>query len=139
MALRAGAAPGEASCLGESWRPMETFMRPFAMLSLLAALGAAAAPTTVTVTPSNVTFKRALAACPAGTLGSITLSLGHVRVAGAPDVETDIDATNVSAQLVTLSTGSQSATATVNAVKNTVTAAHVTLVSARRVACVAPD
>jgi hypothetical protein len=109
------------------------------MLSLFAALGATAAPTTVTVTPSSVTFKRALAACPASTLGSITLSLGHVRVAGAPGVDTDIDATNVSAQLVTLSTGSQSATATVNAVKNTVTAAHVMLVSARRVACVAPD
>jgi hypothetical protein len=109
------------------------------MLSLLVALGAAAEPTTVTVTPSNVTFKRALAACPAGALGSITFALGHVRVAGAPDVETDIDATNISAQLVTLSTGSKSATATVNAAKNTVTAAHVTLELNRRVACVAPD
>lgn len=114
-------------------------MRPFAILALLAALGVAGAPTTVTVTPSNLTFKRALAACPSGTLASITLSLGHVRVSEAPGVDTDIDDSNPNAQLVTLSTGSQSATATVNASKNTITAAHVTLESARRVACVAPD
>jgi hypothetical protein len=132
-------APGEACWLGESSRLMETFTRSFAVLALLAALGAAGTPTTVTVTPSNLTFKRALAVCAAGTLGSITLSLGHVRVSEAPGVSTDIDDTNPSAQLVTLSTGTQSATATVNASKNTVTAAHVTLESARRVACVAPD
>lgn len=114
-------------------------MRSFAVVVLLAALGATGEPVTVTVGPSNIGFEQALAACPAGTLGSISLSLGHVRVHGAPGVNTDIDDANVNAQSVVLSKGSQSATATVNASKNTVTAKHVTLASRRRVACVAPD
>ncbi|MGC1381781.1 MAG: hypothetical protein WA814_12250 [Candidatus Baltobacteraceae bacterium] len=114
-------------------------MRSFAVVLLLAVLGATGSPQTVTVGPSNIGFVEALAACPAGTLGSITLSLGHVRVHGATGVDTDIDDANVSAQTVSLSKGSASATATVNAAKNTVTAKHVTLASRRRVACVAPD
>lgn len=114
-------------------------MRSLAVVLLLAALGATGEPVTVTVGPSNIGFEQALAACPPGTLGSISLSLGHVRVHGATGVDTDIDDANLNAQTITLSKGSQSGTATVNAVKNTVTAKHVPLASRRRVACVAPD
>jgi hypothetical protein len=114
-------------------------MKRFAVLSLLAALGAAGAPASVTVQPSSIGFKEALAACPAGTLGAISLTLGHLRVAEGAGVESDLDAANPSAQTVTLTGGGKSATAMVNAAKHTVTARHVTLASARRVACVAPD
>ncbi len=114
-------------------------MRFFALLILIGALGAAGAPTTVSVQPSSIGFKQALAACPAGALAAITLTLGHVRVAEAAGVDSDIDSTNANAQIVTLTGGSRVATATVNASKNTVTAKHVTLASAKRVACVASD
>ncbi len=114
-------------------------MRSFAVVLVLAALGATGTPTSVTVQPSNISFKQALAACPAGTLGAISLTLGHVRVSEAPGVDSDIDSTNVNAQLITLSSDTQRATATVDAAKNTVAALHVTLASRRRVACVAPD
>lgn len=114
-------------------------MRFFALLILVGALGAAGAPVTVTVQPSSIGFKQALAACSAGSLAAITLTLGHVRVAEAAGVDSDIDAGNPSAQTVTLTGGSRTATATVNALKNTVTAKHVTLASAKRVACVASD
>ncbi|HEY6326282.1 MAG TPA: hypothetical protein VIW73_07205 [Candidatus Cybelea sp.] len=114
-------------------------MRFFALLILVGAVGAAGAPTTVTVQPSNISFKQALAACPPGTLAGISLTLGHVRVAEATGVDTDIDSANPNAQTVTLISASHEATATVNASKNTVSAKHVTLASAKRVACVAPD
>lgn len=113
-------------------------MRSFAVVLLLAALGVTGTPTTVTVQPSNISFRQALAACPARALAAISLTLGHVRISEAPGVDSDIDSTNVNAQLITLS-DSRQATATVDAAKNTVTAQHVTLVSGRRVACVAPD
>jgi hypothetical protein len=113
--------------------------RFFAAALLLMALGASAAPATVTVQPSSIGFKEALAACPAGTLGSISIALGHVRVSEAAGVDSDIDSANPNAQTVTLSNGSKSATATVNASKHTVSAGHVTLASGKRVACVAPD
>jgi hypothetical protein len=118
---------------------MKIWMRSFAIASFLALLGAAGMPGSVTVVPSSLGFKQALAACPPGTLGAITLTLGHVRVAEAPGVDSDIDSTSPNAQLVSLASGSQHATATVNASKNTVMAAHVTLASRKRVACVAPD
>jgi hypothetical protein len=114
-------------------------MRFFALLILVGALGAAAATTSVTVTPSSIGFKQALAACPAGTLAAITLTLGHVRVSEAAGVDSDIDSANPSAHTVTLTSGSRTGTATVNATKNMVSAKHVTLASAKRVACVASD
>jgi hypothetical protein len=118
---------------------MEMYMRPFAVLSLLVALGAAGATTSVTVQPSSIGFKQALAACPSDALAAVSLTLGHVRVSEGLGVNSDIDDQNASAQTITLSSGSKSATATVNAMKNTVSAKHVTLASNRRVACVAPD
>lgn len=113
-------------------------MRSLAIVVLFVALGAAGASSSVTVQPSNIGFKQALAACPSGTLGAITFSLGHLRIAEAAGVDSDIDAANPSAQTVTLSSGSRTATAVANASKNSVSAKHVTLASARRVACVAP-
>jgi hypothetical protein len=114
-------------------------MRPLAAVLLVAVLGAAGSPSTVTVQPSNISFRSALGSCPSGTLAAISLTLGHVRVSEAEGVDSDIDDANPSAQTVTLSMGSKSATALVNAHANTVTAKHVTLQSAHRVACVAPD
>jgi hypothetical protein len=114
-------------------------MRFFALLILVGALGAAGAPATVSVQPSSIGFKQALSACPAGSLAAISLTLGHVRVAEAAGVDTDIDSANPNAQTVTLTGAGRTATATVNASKNTVTAKHVTLASAKRVACVASD
>jgi hypothetical protein len=118
---------------------MRTYTRFFVIPLLFVALGATGAATTVTVAPSSIGFKQALAACPADSLGAISLTLGHVRVAEGPGVDSDIDDQSVSAQLVTLSSGSKTATATVNAMKNTVGAKHVMLASGKRVACVAPD
>jgi hypothetical protein len=114
-------------------------MRSLAILSLFVALGATGAAQTVTVAPSSIGFKEALAACPAGTLAAVSLTLGHLRVAESANVDSDIDAANVSAQSLTLTSGSRSATATVNGNKNTVSAKHVTLSARSRVACVAPD
>jgi hypothetical protein len=117
---------------------MRIDMRPLSSLLLFAALGAASG-SSVTVQPSNISFKAALAACPAGTLAGISLSLGHVRISEAAAVDSDIDDANPSAQVITLTSGSKTATATVNAHQNTVSAKHVTAASAKRVACVAPD
>jgi hypothetical protein len=114
-------------------------MKSLVILSLFLALGATGAKQTVNVGPSNISFKDAMAACPSGTLGALSLSLGHVRIAESADVESDIDYGNVNAQSVTFTSGSHSATALVNASKSTVSAKHVTLASRNRVACVAPD
>jgi hypothetical protein len=118
---------------------MKLDKRSIVVALLFSTLGAAGATTTVTIHPSSIGFKQALAACPSGTLGSISLSLGHLRVSEAPGVDVDIDAGNPSAQQVLFSIGSKNALATVNAYKNTIAAKHVTVASANRVACVAPD
>jgi hypothetical protein len=113
--------------------------KPLAVLALVAALAATSASGSVTVAPSSIGFKQALAACPSGTLAAISLTLGHVRVSEAAGVDSDIDSANPNAQSVVLTNGSKSATALVDAAKNSVTAKHVTLASGKRVACVAPD
>ncbi len=118
---------------------MKIDIKPFALIALFAALGAAGSVSGVTVAPSSIGFKQALAACPPGTLGAISLTLGHLRIAEEPGVDSDIDDANPNAQTVTLTNGGRSATASVNASKNTVTAKHVSLASGKRVACVAPD
>jgi hypothetical protein len=113
-------------------------MKTFAALLLLVTLGATGAGN-VTVQPSSVGFKEAIAACPSGTLAALTLALGHLRIAEASGVDSDIDDANPSAQSLMLSKGSQSATVKVDAAKNSVAAKNVTLKSGGRVACVAPD
>ena len=114
-------------------------MKSFSVLAVVALLGAAGSPTNVTVAPSSIGFKQALAACPAGTLGAISLTLGHVRVAEAAGVQSDIDDANAGAQTIALSGSAGSASVKVDAVKNAVSAKHVTLESDKRVACIAPD
>jgi len=118
---------------------MKMDIKPLATVLLVSALGAAGGSTGVTVQPSNISFRSALAACPSGTLAAISLTLGHVRIAEAAGVDSDIDDANPSAQTVTLTGGGKTATATVNAHTNTVSAKQVTLASAKRVACVGPD
>jgi hypothetical protein len=114
-------------------------MKSFSVLAVVALLGAAGSPASVTVAPSSIGFKQALEACPAGTLGAITLTLGHVRVAEAAGVQSDIDDANPSAQTISLSGSAGSASVKVDAAKNAVSAKHVTLESGKRVACIAPD
>lgn len=114
-------------------------MKALVMLSAIVALGASGGAQTVTVQPSSIGFKDALAACPSGTLGAISLTLGHVRIAESAGVASDIDESGGSAQSVTFTSGGGSAKAVVDASKKTVSAKHVTLASAKRVACVAAD
>lgn len=119
---------------------MKMDIRPLAtLLVFVVACGAAGGTTSVTVQPSNISFRAMHAACPPGTLAAIALSLGHVRIAESPGVDADVDDANTRAQVVTLTSGSKTATATVNAHENMVSAKHVTLASSRRVACVAAD
>jgi hypothetical protein len=118
---------------------MKMHTKPLAAAALFVALAAATGSQSVTVQPSSIGFKDALAACPAGTLGAISLTLGHVRVAEAAGVDSDIDDAAPNDQTVSLTSGGKSAMATVNAAKKTVAAKHVTLASQKRVACVAPD
>ncbi|MBV9056522.1 MAG: hypothetical protein JO351_07785 [Candidatus Eremiobacteraeota bacterium] len=114
-------------------------MKSFIIAALIVALGATGGTTTVTVAPSNISFKAALAACSAGTLGAIAIALGHVRIAEGSGINSDIDDANPNAQSIMLSGGGGSATAIVNASKHTVSAKNVALVSSRRVACVGKD
>jgi hypothetical protein len=118
---------------------MKMDIKPFVLVLLAATLGVAGATTTVSVQPSSIGFKDALAACPTHALAAISLTLGHLRIAEGLAVESDIDSANPNAQIVTLVSGTKSATATVNASEHTVSAKHVTLASANRVACVAAD
>ncbi|MBV8490078.1 MAG: hypothetical protein JO199_06050 [Candidatus Eremiobacteraeota bacterium] len=113
-------------------------MRVFAALALLVAIGATGAPATVTVAPANLSFKQAMTACP-GALAGITFTLGHLRIAEQSGVDSDIDASNPAAQVVTLAASNGGgAKVTVNATTHQVTAKNVTL-SGKNVACVAPD
>jgi hypothetical protein len=118
---------------------MKMDIKTLALPLLVAVLGAMGGSSSVKVQSSSIGFKDALAACSSGSLAAISLTLGHVRVAEAPGVATDVDDANPAAQTITLTSGSKSATATVNAHANTVLAKHVTLASGKRVACVAPD
>ncbi|MBV8066861.1 MAG: hypothetical protein JO113_02705, partial [Candidatus Eremiobacteraeota bacterium] len=94
---RAGPSQGR----GKRHRAMKMDTRPFAAAMLVVAMGAAAT-SSVTVQPSSIGFKQALASCPAGSLAAISLTLGHLRVAEGPGVDSDIDDANPNAQTVTL-------------------------------------
>jgi len=72
-------------------------------------------------------------------MASMSFSLSHLRIAPAPGVESDIDDANPNAQVIMLTGEGKAATVTANAAKHTLTAKHVTLVSARRAACIAPE
>ena len=72
-------------------------------------------------------------------VAGITFTLNHLRISELPGVYSDIDATDVAAQSVTLvGTGGAQAAVTVNAKTHAVTAKNVKL-SGNNVACVSPD
>ncbi len=113
-------------------------MRILAVLSLLAALGAASSPATVTVAQSNLSFKQAMAACP-GALAGVTFTLNHLRIAEMAGVSSDLDDADPASQTLTLTAaGGGSATVKVDAQTRQVTAKNVKL-SGKNVACIAPD
>ena len=111
----------------------------FALLFGMAAAGDAAT-TAVTLQPSSLTFKQAIAAC-SGALGSITFTLGHARVAGLPDVVEQVDTSSSGIDTITFSneTTGKSATAVANGHKSTVSAKNVQVKWKNQLACVMPD
>lgn len=111
-------------------------MRTLAALALVAALGAAA-PTTVTVVPTNLTFKQLRAAC-AGSLAGLSFSLGHLRVADQSGVTADLNDTGNGMTTLVLTGSKGSATVKANAHANTIAAKNVKL-SGKSVACVSAD
>ncbi len=111
-------------------------MRFFVAVALLAAALGAAGATTVTVAPSTLSFKQALAACP-GSLAAITIASYHVRVAEAPGVSSDTDDAAPPVQTIALSGAGGAANVSVNAKTHAVTAHNVKL-SGKAVACIGP-
>ena len=101
---------------------------------------AMAAGSSVTLQPSTLTFKQALSAC-SGSLGSITFTLGHARVASLPGVSDQTDTSSAGIDTVTFTndkTG-QSAVVKANGHGNTVTAKNVQVKWKNQLACVNPD
>ena len=113
-------------------------MRALAAIALIAAtLGASAATKTVTLSPSSMSFKQAMAACP-GALAAITMVQHHVRIAEQAGVSSDVDDSSPTAQAISLSSSGGSAMVAANAQAYTVSAKNVTL-SGKSVACIAAD
>jgi hypothetical protein len=116
-------------------------MKVLASILLAAATVATAAASTtpsVTVQPSNVSFKDAMAACP-GALAGISFALNHLRVAEQAGVVSDLDDANPTAQVLMLADAKgASATVNVNAKTHTVSAKNVKLGN-KNVACVSAD
>jgi hypothetical protein len=104
---------------------------------LFGAANANAATSTVTVSPSRLTFSQAMSACP-GAMGTVTFTLGHARVASMPDVLQWVDTSSAGIDTITFGNGKtgQRAVATTNGHNNTVTAKNVQLKSRNQVACV---
>jgi hypothetical protein len=106
----------------------------FAILLLVTTTGV------TTLQATNMTLQKSASLCN-GTLGSITFSLGHVRVSDAPGVRSTVGAADSHGnQKVTFEnpkTG-QSAVATVNGHARSVYAKHVEE-KAQSVACISPD
>lgn len=118
---------------------MQIYIRPMAIITLVAALGAAGAPGSVTLVRSNVPYRQAFSACIEGSLGAIVISpAAHVRVSLGSGVASDIDDANPNAIVIMLTDQekSQSATVTVNSGANTVAAKNVVRAANGRVACV---
>lgn len=95
----------------------------------------------VLIRPSNMTFKAAEAAC-AGTLGSVTFSMGHARAHAASGVdlnEQPESQNGVATMTFTDKANGKKATIAVNGHNSSVTAKNVTAKSNRSVACIKPD
>jgi hypothetical protein len=111
------------------------------MLALaLATAAGVAASQTVTLQPSSLSFKQAASAC-SGSLGSVTFTLGHARVAALHDVTEDVDTSSSGVDVVTFTneTTGKSATATANGHSHTVTAKNVQVKWKNQLACINPD
>jgi hypothetical protein len=110
----------------------------FVALVLAAVAAAGASSGSVTLTPSSMTFKQALAACP-GALGSVTFTLGHVRVAAASDVSTQTDTSSAGIDTITFSGAGGGATVIANGHSHSVSGKHLETKARNQVACVMPD
>jgi type 1 fimbria pilin len=101
---------------------------------------AAAAGSAVTLQPSTLSFKQAMSAC-SGSLGSITFTLGHSRVASLPGVSDETDTSSAGIDTVTFSddkTG-KTAVAKANGHNNSVMAKNVQVKWKNQLACINPD
>jgi hypothetical protein len=101
---------------------------------------AIAASSSVTLQPSTLSFKQAVSAC-SGSLGSVTFTLGHARIASLPGVSDQTDTSSAGIDTVTFTndkTG-QSAVAKTNGHSNTVTAKNVQAKWKDQLACINPD
>jgi hypothetical protein len=107
---------------------------------LLATAAAGAASQTVTLQPSSLSFKQAISAC-SGSLGSVTFTLGHARVAAQPGVSEDVDtsASGIDSVTFTNDATGKSAVATANGHARTVSAKNVQAKWKNQLACVNPD
>ncbi len=109
-------------------------------LLMAGAANAAAAGSAVTLQPSTLTFKQAISAC-SGSLGSITFTLGHARVASLPGVSDETDTSSAGIDTVTFTNdkSGQTAMAKVNGHNSTVSAKNVEVKWKNQLACVNPD
>lgn len=99
----------------------------------------AAASQTVTLQPSSLSYKQAIAAC-TGALGSVTFTLGHARVAGLAGVSEDVDTSSAGIDTITFTDSSgKSATAVANGHSHTVSAKNVQVKWKNQLACIMPD
>jgi hypothetical protein len=110
----------------------------FALLLATAAVGAASQ--TVKLQPSSLSFKQAMSAC-TGSLGSVTFTLGHARVAAQPGVSEDVDTSSSGIDVVTFTNDAtgKSAVATANGHARTVSAKNVQAKWKNQLACVNSD
>lgn len=110
----------------------------FSLLLVTAAAGAAAQ--TVTIAPSSLSFKQAISGC-SGSLGSVTFTLGHARVAPQPGVSEDVDTSASGVDVVTFTNDAtgKSAVATADGHAHTVSAKNVQAKLKNQLACINPD
>ena len=114
-------------------------MKVAVLASLVLLLAASSGP--VTLHDSNVTFRRALSACP-GALGSVTFALAHARTAATPGIATDESAADENGMMSVVFAsvdGSKSAHVEIDQRKRSVSAKNVRVEMNRSVACILPD
>ncbi|MBV8373578.1 MAG: hypothetical protein JOY69_09975 [Candidatus Eremiobacteraeota bacterium] len=100
---------------------------------------AVALASTVTLQPSTLSFKQALSAC-AGSLGSVTFTLGHARTASLPGVTEQVDTSSAGIDSITFTdSGGKSATATANGHTHAVSAKNLQVKWKNQLACINPD
>jgi hypothetical protein len=99
---------------------------------------ALAAP--VNLQPSTLTFKQAISAC-SGSLGSVTFTLGHARVASLPGVTEQVDTSSAGVDSITFTneTTGKSASATANGHTHMVNAKNAQVKWKNQLACINPD